>query len=327
MESIERKKAALIRILQILQWESDADHPLNAATLIKKLEDYYGIILERKALGRCLNILENANYDVVTTRRGTYIGAREFTDSELRLLIDSVLSSRHITATHSKDLIEKISKLSNKYFRSHIKNVYSVNDWNKSKNVALFYNIEIIDEAIENGKQIEFEYNRYGADKKLHASTRHEVSPYQMVLHNQRYFLIARNEHWEDVTYYRMDKITNIAMSAKNATPLRDNKGYKNGIDYKKFSSSLPYMFSDEIESITFSVDGDWMIDQIIDWFGYSFRSETKNGQLCITVNASPAAMEYWAMQYLNNVEILSPPFLRDKIAKNIEAANKKYRK
>lgn len=108
--------------------------------------------------------VQKHSYDIETTKKGSYLNSRLFEDSELRLLSDSVLASQHITVSHSKDLIEKIASLSNKYFKSHIKNVYSVNDWNKSENVALFYNIEIIDEAIEKGLRIKFEYNKYGED-------------------------------------------------------------------------------------------------------------------------------------------------------------------
>lgn len=141
-----------------------------------------------------------------------------------------------------------------------IKNVYSVNDWNKSENVALFYNIEIIDEAITRNRKIKFDYNKYGLDKKLHRSARHIASPYQMILHNQRYFLMAYQEKWQHISYFRLDRITNIELLEDVATDLRSIDGYKNGIDYKRFSSALPYMFSDEPEQITFAIDDEWMI-------------------------------------------------------------------
>lgn len=235
------------------------------------------------------------------------------------------MASRHITAKHSKELIEKIASLSNKYFKSHIKNVYSVNDWNKSENVALFYNIEIIDEAITKKCKIQFDYNKYGIDKKLHRAKWHIVSPYQMILHNQRYFLMAYQEKWRHVNYYRLDRITNIALIGDVATDIRTVDGFQNGIDYKRFSSSLPYMFSDEPKTISFSIDGEWMIDQIIDWFGFDFKTENKDGKIIVTVKASPSAMEYWAMQYLNNVEILSPTSLREQIVTNLHSAVNKY--
>ena len=57
-----------------------------------------------------------------------------FEDAELRLLIDGVLASKHISEKHTKDLIEKLSTLSNKYFKSNVKHVYSVKDWDKTEN-------------------------------------------------------------------------------------------------------------------------------------------------------------------------------------------------
>ena len=120
--------------------------------------------MERKAVGKNIADLRDAGIEIGTRRAGSYIASREFEDSELRLLIDGVLSSRHITARHSKDLIEKLCKQGNQYFRPRVKNIYSVNDWNKTDNVSVFYTIEIVDESIQRGRQVRFEYNKYGAD-------------------------------------------------------------------------------------------------------------------------------------------------------------------
>lgn len=325
MESLEPKKLALIRILQILQENTDCDHPLTQGEIAELLEKQYGITVERKAVGRNLVLLSEAGYDIVTTKSGSFLASRPFEDSELRLLIDGVLSSRHITETHSGQLIARLASLSSKYFKSHIKNVYSVRDWGKSRNAALFYNIDIIDEAIAQNRKIRFDYNKYGADKKLHRSATHTVSPYQMILHNQRYFLMAYQEKWQHISYFRLDHITGIVPTEERATPLRGLRGYENGVDYKRFSASLPYMYSDEPVPITFAIHGEWLIDQIIDWFGFDFRLEEKDGKLLVSVTASPNAMEYWLMQYLNHVEVLSPVDLRERIQKNIAEAYQKY--
>ena len=176
---LEPKKLALLRIWQILLKHSDYDHPLTQEEIIKYLNDEYGIEIERKAVGKNIADLRDAGIDIGSRRAGSYINSREFEDSELRLLIDGVLQSKHITAHHSKDLIDRLCGLSNKYFRSHVKNIYSVNDWSKTDNQALFYNIEIIDEAIATGKQVQYDYNKYGIDAKLHKSSFQRVSPYQ----------------------------------------------------------------------------------------------------------------------------------------------------
>ena len=127
MNSLEPKKLALLRILQILEQYSDYDNPLKQEDIIDYLDRDYGIAIERKAVGRNLSLLKEAGYDIASDRRGSYLAERTFDDSELRMLIDGVLASRYITAKHSKELIERLCSLSNKYFRSHVKNIWSVN--------------------------------------------------------------------------------------------------------------------------------------------------------------------------------------------------------
>ena len=324
MNSLEPKKLALLRILQILEQHSDFDNPLKQEDIIDYLDKDYGIVIERKAIGRNLSLLKEAGYDIASDRRGSYLAERTFDDSELRMLIDGVLASRYITAKHSKELIERLCSLSNKYFRSHVKNIWSVNEWSKTDNQALFYNIEIVDAAIEKKKQIAFCYNKYGADKKLHKTSDQRATPYQMILRNQRYYLIACNEKWKNLGHYRLDRITDIRLTDEPATPLRSLAGHESGIDYKEYATSLPYMFTDKPERVEFLADPG-IIDQIIDWFGENARIQSCGDKLKVSVKVSPMAMEYWAMQYLNFVEILSPASLRSRIAANLEAARGKY--
>ena len=326
MEGFEPKKLALIRILQILKKYSDCAHPIKHDTIVELLARDYGLIVERKAIGRNISLLNEAGYEIETTKKGSFLAEREFEDSELRLLIDGVLSSEHITAKHSKELIDKLCAQSNQYFRPRVKNIYSVNDWNKTDNVSVFYTIEIVDEAIERGYQVRFEYNKYGIDKRLHRTSRQTLSPYQMILHNQRYYLMGYNEKWREMRYYRMDRITNIALVEQSATPLRTVKGFESGIDYKRFSSALPYMFADEPQAVEFIADG-WSIDQIVDWFGKDIGiEERQDGRFLVRVKVSVNAMEYWAMQYMNAVEIISPNELRERIKRNLKSANEKYK-
>ncbi len=331
---LESKKLALLRVLHVLEYYSDVDHPLTQDDIVGYLEKDYGITVERKAVGRQLSLLREA-YDypsapiviVSDRRKGTYIEQRTFEDAELRMLIDGVLSSRYITASHSKKLIDKLCSLSNKYFRAHVKNVYSVNDWSKTDNYDLFYNIELIDEAIEKGRKITFDYNKYRADKTMKKTATHSVSPYQLILHNQRYYLMSYNERFGEIRYYRLDHITNMAIEEKSpVTPLRSLEGYKNGIDYKELSSSLPYMFSDKIETVEFITDYR-IIDQVIDWFGREVKIEKEGGMYKVSVRVSLQAMEYWAMQYLNAVEVISPLSLREKLKENLKNATEKYNK
>ena len=325
--SSEPKKLALLRIWQILLKHSDYDHPMTQEDIIKYLKSEYGIEMERKAVGKNIADLRDAGIEIGSCRAGSYIDSREFEDSELKLLIDGVLQSKHITARHSKDLIEKLCGLSNKYFRSHVKNVYSVNDWSKTDNQALFYNIDVVDEAIDTGKQVQYDYNKYGVDAKLHKSSFQRVSPYQLILHNQRYYLMGYSDYWGNMAFHRLDHISNMRIYDKPATPITSVKGYENGIDFKQIASTMPYMYTDNPERIEFIADA-YVVDQIFDWFGKDIRMSKlpdDDKKVKVELFASPNAMEHWALQYLNYVEVTKPESLRERIKTSLENAIKKY--
>ena len=326
MDSFEPKKLALIRIWQILKDYSDFDHPMTREDIAGHLENDYGIVIERKAISRNISLLKEAGIEIGSQRAGSYLESRDFDDSELRLLIDGVLSSKHITAKHSRDLIDRLCRLSNKYFKSSVRHVYSVGDWSKTDNVALFYNIELIDTAIEEGLQIHYDYNKYGADKKLHKTSQQYVSPYQMLLHNQRYYLMAYSEYWGNMVFHRLDHITNMTVTDRKATPIQDVKNYEGGINYRDLASNMPYMYTDPQERVDLLADAA-IIDQIVDWFGDGARiteAEDEN-KVMVSIKASPNAMEHWAMQYISHVEIIHPESLRERVKKTLENGLKKY--
>lgn len=327
MDNLEPKKLALIRIWQIFHKYSDYDHPLTQEDIAEHLKSEYGIVIERKAISRNISLLREAGVEIKSGKAGSYLDDRDFEDSELHMLIDGVLSSKYITANHSKDLIERLCGLSNKYFRASVKHIHSVNDWSKTDNQALFYNIELINSAIEQGKQLHYDYNKYGVDKKLHKSSFQYVSPYQMILHNQRYYLMAYSEFWDSVVFHRLDRITNMKISHKKAIPIRSIAGYENGIDYKKIASTMPYMYTDKPERIQF-ITSVGNIDQVIDWFGKDIKIEKtgNENEVVVSLFASPYAMEHWAMQFINYVEVIKPIALRKRIKDSISKAKEKYK-
>ena len=183
-----------------------------------------------------------------------------------------------------------------------------------------------MDEAIDSKRQIRFEYNKYGADKKLHKTRVHYASPYQLILHNQRYYLMARNELWKNMAYYRLDRIKNMTITDKRLAPIREIEGYENGIDYNELSTALPYMYTDKPELVEFIAD-EAVIDQVIDWFGKGIRIEKADeGKVKVTVRVSPMAMEHWALQYLDYVEVTKPDKIRERIKESLEKGVGKYK-
>ncbi|MGI6211970.1 MAG: helix-turn-helix transcriptional regulator [Anaerovoracaceae bacterium] len=324
------KKLALIRILQILQKYSDSDHALTQAEIAGYLEKDYGIVIERKAVSRNIALLKEAGFGISSGRDGTALIERDFTDAELRMLIDSVLCSSHITKKQSENLIRRLSGLSSRYFYSNIEHIYPENkleEWNKTDNQSTFYNIEMISEAVDRKLQIHYNYNKYGTDRKLHRSSEQYVSPYQLILHNQRYYLMAYSEYWGNMVYHRLDRITNMQITDQPAWPLNKVPGFETGIDFREISSRRPYMYSDKPQAVEFLADSG-IVDQIIDWFGRDIQIEElpdNPEKVRVTLLVSTIAMEHWAVQYLDHVEVTKPAALRDRIRESLKAGLEKY--
>ena len=325
--AFESKKTLIFRIYQILEEYSDFEHPLTHQDIIEKLDRDYGIECERKAVGRNIACLKEMGFHIESSKECSYLASRKLENAELRLLIDSVLASRNVNPTHSKQLIDKLISIGGHNFKSHVKHVYSVKDWGKSDNKDFFYNIDVIDEAIENGKKIHFFYNKVGLDKALHPSLEHKGSPYQMLLHNQRYYLMMFDEVFDQVGYYRLDKITNITILDEDAKPLKQNKGFEKGINYKEISTALPYMYNDKPIPVTIKCRN-YMMDTISDWFGTDFVvNRVDDAHFTATIKASEKAMLYWVLQYNYKVEVISPESLRQKVIESLQKTLDKYEK
>ncbi len=323
-ESLESKKTLIFRIYQILEKYSDEEHLLTQQDIIDKLLRDYGIECERKAVGRNISFLKEMGFEIESVKGGSFLASRSLENAELRLLIDSVLSSRHINPTHSSQLIEKLIDLGGYNFKSHVKHVYSVKEWEKTDNKDFFFNIELIDEAIENCKKISFDYNRVGLDMKLHPSLTHVGSPYQMLLHNQRYYVMMHDEQF-GVGYYRLDKINNMKVLDDVAKPLRENEGYEKGIDYSSFSTRLPYMYSDKQVNVEIKCRN-YFVDTLYDWFGTDFKiRRVDDNHFIATIKASEKAMLYWVLQFNYKVEVISPESLRNDVINALKTTLAKY--
>ena len=316
MNNFEPKKLALIRILDILKYYSDDNHPLTQEDIANYLEKDYGIVIERKAISRNISLLKEAGFKIESNNKGTYFNDQLLSDSELHLLIDSILASKHISQNQSKSLIDRVASLSNKYFKKHIKNTYSLSQRGKVHNEQLFNNIEIIDEAIEKNKKVKYTYNKYALDKKLHKSADHIVSPYQLLLHNQRYYLMSLDDRWKNMAYHRVDKITNIEITDEDLIDIRTIEGYENGINYKELATQMPYFNSTERPEIIEFYCEEGIVDQIVDWFGDDVIFNEENNKIKVKIKANPVSITYWLLQYIQYIEVISPSYLKERILK-----------
>jgi predicted DNA-binding transcriptional regulator YafY len=320
----------ILRILEILTEYSDGAHKLRQGEIISLLNVLYGIECERKAVARNIEFLQQAGYDIVSDATGSFLAERKFEMGELRLLIDAVLTNRNICKLHTKDLIAKLTQEGGKYFKNYAKHVVNLDDWQKDESRDFFYNIELLAEAIEKKLKVTFYYNSFGTDKKLHARRTEKslVNPYGLFLKNGHYYLVCNFDKYDNHSYCRIDKITDIVLTEHPIKPLAEVQGFENGLNLGRINSSLPYLYEDDPQRIEFvTANGaENMIDNVLDWFGRGVQIETlSDGKLKFSLVASPRAMRFWILQYGKYVKVLSPQSLVEQIKDDINEMKKLY--
>lgn len=330
MESYEPKKLLILRILEILTDYSDCDHKLRQGDIISLLKVLYGIDCERKAVARNIEFLQQAGYDIVSDNLGSYLAVRKFEPGELRLLIDSVLSNRNICKSHTKDLIDKLLREGGKYFKNYAKHVVNLDDWQKDESREYFFNIELLSEAIEKKVQVEFIYNSYGTDKKLHSrkSEKSLVNPYQLFLKNEHYYLACNYDKYDNIVYCRIDKISDLSIMQSPIKSLSNIKEHGNGLNLGKINNRLPFLYDDEPTRVEFvTANGaENMIDFVLDKFGKDVQiTELSDGNLKFSLIASVRAIRFWILQFGKYVKVLSPQTLIEQIEDDINEMKKLY--
>ena len=322
----DRKKLLILLILEVLQQYTDEDHHLSQQEILRILKRDYDITCDRRSVRSNVLDLIDLGYDI-NMDDGYYFASRDFENAELRMLIDSVLFSRHISPTQGKRLIDKLQDLGNKYFKPKVSHVIALPDLNHTDNKQVMIVVDTLNDAIEEKKKVEFTYNSYGTDFKLHPREHspYLVSPYQMVASNGRYYLLGSIDRYQGITHFRIDRITDIKMTDIPIKPVKEVEGMENGFNLPKHMAEHTYLFCGESVPVKLKTSVSMMND-LIDWFGKDFSIIEKNDdEITVSVKCNYNAMFYWALQYGANVEVLAPKELRQELMKTICDMGKKY--
>ncbi len=334
----------ILNILDILKRYSDENHRLSQKDIKEILETEYEMKVDRKSVKRNLMDLVEFGYDIEyseSVRKNSnqieetmltdwYLN-RDFQDSEIRLLIDSLLFSKHIPYSQCKALIEKLKNLSNQYFNAKVKHICNLPETMPS-NQQLFYTIEVLDEAINKGKQVSFSYSNYDIDKKLHPrltgkgkERTYRINPYQMVATNGRYYLICNNQAYDNISHYRVDRISNIKLVDHKTKDRSLVKGLENGLDLPKHMAEHIYMFAGESVMVRFRADRS-IVSDIIDWLGTDIEfSNEFESEVEANVRVNENAFTLWSLQYGQYIEVIEPSSIRERIKAAVNEMGLKY--
>ena len=307
MPKSDNQKLKILYILDYLQKNSHEDKPVRAAELIAMLDRQHNIRCDRKTIYSDIAALMDYGVDIVTKpgkNGGYYIASRNFELPELKLLIDAVQSSRYLTEKKSRELIEKLCNQCNEHDASLMKRNVLVSGRVKSMNETIYYNVDTIQEAIYQNRQIRFRYFDWGLDgKRRFREKDYQASPYGLCQDNENCYLLGHSPR-HGITSYRVDRMCDIIVTDESRTPCPELTG-KALIDH---ANSLFQMFAGDAVTVKMRFHRE-LINVVIDRFGRDtmlIPDGEDNFTFTVPVAVSPMFLS-WVIGFGKKARILYP--------------------
>lgn len=315
MPKTSNQKIKLLYVLRILQRESDEDNPISVARIIEYLEEH-GIQAERKSIYSDIATLKDFGIDIISTRgvnSGFYIGSREFQLAELKLLVDSIQSSKFITEKKTRDLTTKLEGLTSKNQAGELQRQVHVQNRVKSMNESVYYIVDDIYRAIQNNKQISFKYVTYNAKKEKeyrHDGKSYVVSPYALIVDGQNYYLVAYEKEEDKIKHFRVEYMDQISLLKQG----REGKEKFEEVSLRDYFNKMFNMFGGTEESVKLRVSSR-LVNVIIDRFGKNvfMCQENDDDTVIVRANVIVSPQFYgWLLSFGKEMELLSPQNVRE---------------
>lgn len=327
-KKVTEAKPRVLCLLKLLEKYTDEEHQLTTSELSSLLEKEYGLTVHRITFKKDIEALQAMGYDIVETRSSQnkyFLGSREFELPELKLLIDAVESSKFITSTKSKELIEKIHNLTSIHQVEKLKrNNYVVKNV-KPNNEQIYYIVDAINDAINANKQISFQYYDYTGLKKKVLKNKGEIyklSPYHLVWNDDYYYVLGYSEKRKKVISFRVDRIANVPNILE-----KDSIPEPKDFDLNEFTKSVFFMYGGDKVQVTLRCENGLM-KTIIDRFGEDVTTlayDMESFRVVVDVEASPTFYG-WVFGFGGKIEILGPEEIREEYEEQIIESYKKLK-
>ena len=265
--SFQKLKTTYV-MLYLLQ-NSDEEHPVTIHQIIDFL-DSKGISAERKSIYSDIEALQQLGLDIIMVDRGRfhgyYVAGRIFELPELKLLVDSVQSSKFITHKKTTELIKKIEQLASIHEAQLLNRQVFVKNRIKSMNESIYYNVDEIHSGISANRKIRFKYFEYDVHKEKkfrRDGDDYMVSPYAMTWDDENYYLVAYETRLGRMVHYRVDKMADISVTEEE----RDGHDSYKAMDLAVYTQKTFGMFTGDEVNVQLRFDN-YLVGAVLDRLG-----------------------------------------------------------
>ena len=312
MPKSDNQKLKIFYILDYLERNSNEKHPIRASELISMLDRNHNIRCDRKTVYSDVAALQDYGIDIVSMpgkNGGYYIASRNFELPELKLLIDAVQSSRYLTEKKSRELIEKLCSQCNEQDAKLMRRTVLVSGRVKSMNETIYYNVDAIQEAIAQNRQIGFRYFDWDfGGKRKYREKEYLASPYGLCQDHENCYLLAHSDR-HGITSYRVDRMTDIHLTDDARIPCQELTGKA----LHEHAKRLFQMFSGDAVDVKMRFHRS-LLNVVIDRFGKDTMLIPDGEEwfnFTVNVAISPMFLS-WIIGFGGKAKILHPQAVAD---------------
>ncbi|MBO4831373.1 MAG: WYL domain-containing protein [Oscillospiraceae bacterium] len=322
------QKLKPLYIMDYLLRNSDEQHPVSMKQIISHLESQ-GISAERKSVYSDIDALRFYGLDIVQSESGKntgyFIGGRTFELPELKLLVDSVQSSKFITRNKTGSLIKKIETLASIHEAQLLQRQVFVANRIKQMNESIYYNVDEIHNGISRNRQIRFKYFRYTVEKKKEYRRDgefYQVSPFALTWDDENYYLIAYDSELGEIRHFRVDKMDKISVTEDE----RDGMSTYKALDIGVYTKKVFGMFSGREERVTLRFDNS-LVGAVLDRLGQdSMIIPDGDSHFTVTTDVIVSPQFFaWVSGFGSDAKIISPEGVVSQMREHIDSVAALY--
>ncbi len=318
------QKLKLLIIKDYLLKNSDENHPVTIPQIIEELARF-DIKAERKSLYDDLEALRVYGLDIVQSKGNYYVGQRSFQTPELKLLVDSVQSSKFITQKKTMSLIKKIEELASAFDAQLLERQVYVRNRVKSMNESVYYNVDEIADAINQDRAIQFKYFELMINKQRHIrkdGAWYKVSPFALMWDDENYYMLAWDAEAGSIKHYRVDKMLEItALDQK-----REGKEAFAKVDMSAYAKKVFGMFTGQDRQVKMRFTNN-LAGAVFDRFGTDIMLiPDGDDHFTVTLDLAVSPRFFaWLFGFGTDAEIISPDDVREDAGKRAKQIAEMY--
>ena len=325
MTETKGKKALSLCILRVLEQHASKANPLATRSIIAYCKEDFGMVVERKAVGRNLLLLQEMGFSLSTYQdngKGYYLIPREEPLMQRAFAsgaADSVVLDAFLRAPRSEEADAALSRLQDAV------PIYVSDAERKTLPPRVTDTLALLKQAIRTGVQISFRYLIAQEDGSLapQRETPLSVSPYALFMAEGYYYVIVSVSGYGRLLHYRCDLMDQVALTDLPARESSTMIECQDGLDVAAYVNRT--IFHTDVKETHTLLCAKQLAEELKDAFGESVRMRPEGETIRAEIDAPWEMIHRFLGNHLKHTTLLAPAWRRAQMREELLSALSTY--